>query len=143
MLDPSLSPPTKGQSQRYTRERRSATGTSLVHPIDLGILDLEAESGHAGLVLVDDGLAIARGIVRLREEHAVVSTRLLVFAHTAWLHNESTLIIELAAKTVTERWDPNLGLGGCCAGAAFVFAPPAMGSALGEMDATEISGALD
>ncbi len=52
------------------------------------VLELEAKTGHASLVLVDNGLALARGISRLGEQHAVVSQRFFVFAHTAWLKGE-------------------------------------------------------
>lgn len=51
----------------------------------MSISYLEAKPGHASLILVDDGLAIARGIVRLGEEHAIVTLRFLVLAHAAWL----------------------------------------------------------
>ena len=54
-------------------------------------LNLEAKAGHASLVLVDDGLAIARWVIRFREQHAVVSLGLFVLAYTAWL-TESMLI---------------------------------------------------
>lgn len=48
-------------------------------------LDLEAESSHAGLVLVDGGLAFLRRIVGLRKQHAVIPGCLLGLADAAGL----------------------------------------------------------
>lgn len=61
---------------------------------ELSVLYLEAKPGHASLILVDDRLAIVRGIVRLREQHAIVALRFLILAHAAWLHKRCVLITD-------------------------------------------------
>lgn len=48
-------------------------------------LDLEAIAEHAGLVLLDHGLALLGGIIGLGEKHAVIAGGLLVFADAAGL----------------------------------------------------------
>lgn len=48
-------------------------------------LDLEAVASHAGLVLLDQGLALLCGVVGLGEEHAVIAGGLFGLANAAWL----------------------------------------------------------
>jgi len=48
-------------------------------------LDLEPESCHAALILLDRALAVLLRIVALRKQHALVATGLLVLAHAARL----------------------------------------------------------
>jgi hypothetical protein len=58
----------------------------ILPPSFWGCLDLESISGHTGLVLLYQGLAVClRGIIGFGEEHAVVAGGLFFFADTAWL----------------------------------------------------------
>lgn len=50
-----------------------------------GGLDLKAEAGHAGLVLLDHRLALLRWVIGLGEQHAVIAGGLLVLANAAGL----------------------------------------------------------
>ena len=52
-------------------------------------LDLEAESSHAGLVLLNCGLAFLRWVIGFGEEHAVVASGLFGLAYAAGLVNVS------------------------------------------------------
>lgn len=57
------------------------------------ISNLEPKTRHAGLILVDCGLAFLCRIVRFREQHAVIAGRLFGFTDAAGLYALSLAII--------------------------------------------------
>lgn len=56
--------------------------------IDSTSLNLESVSSHAGLVLLDQGLALLRGVIGFREQHAVIPGGLLGLTDAAGLEME-------------------------------------------------------
>lgn len=54
-------------------------------PIDSTTLNLEPVSSHAGLVLLDQGLALLSRVIGFREQHAVIPGRLFGLADAAGL----------------------------------------------------------
>lgn len=58
-------------------------------------LNLEPEPSHAGLVLVNGGLAFLRRVFGLGEEHAVVAGGLFGFAHAAGLYIDCNISVKV------------------------------------------------
>lgn len=58
-------------------------------------LNPESEPSHAGLVLVNGGLAFLRRVFGLGEEHAVVAGGLFGFAHAAGLYMDYKISVKV------------------------------------------------
>jgi hypothetical protein len=90
-------------------------------PIDSS-LNLEPVSSHAGLVLLDQGLALLSRVIGFREQHAVIPGGLLGLADAAGLEIE--MVRTVLSRRGVMRSSTYLGfLGGCwlggCGGSLF------------------------
>ena len=76
--------------------------------------NLEAKPLHAALVSVYCRHAVFRGVGSIRKEHAFISLRLLILAHTAGLHS-STIVSVRSIDDEGSRApaQTDLGLGSC------------------------------
>lgn len=73
------------------------------------ILYFVPETGHAALVLVDEGNAVGGRVGSLREEHALVALRLLVLADAAGLWEKKMSACKFGGREKTPR-GAHLGL---------------------------------